>query len=98
MARYRLHAHCAKHNTILSLTRDLPSDMEHMTPRAVLNSAEAGTLQAGSSSGSVDPKIYGQTVLRSSCGTVGFKKGQRSTFEAATRASNQMFDMIEQLG
>jgi len=58
---------------------------------------EGGTASADQG-GAVDSKIYGQTVLRSSCGTVGFKKGQRSSFEAATRASNQMFTMIEQLG
>jgi len=68
-----------------------------MTTRKIMEKGEAGTLSSGSSSG-VDPKIYGQTVLRSSSGAVGFKKGQRSSFEAATRASNRMFEMIEKLG
>lgn len=46
----------------------------------------------------VDPKILGQTVLRVSPGMLGLKKAQRGTFEAASRASVQMFNLIAQLG
>jgi len=45
-----------------------------------------------------DAKQYGQTVGRVSCGSVGFRKAQRATFEAATRCSARMFEIIEQLG
>ena len=52
----------------------------------------------GASTENVDPKILGQTVLRTSPGLLGLKKAQRGTFEAASRASIQMFTLISQLG
>lgn len=42
-------------------------------------------------------KTYGQTVARTSCGQLGFRKAQRSTFEAATKTALRMFDMIDGL-
>ena len=104
---YRLHVHASKHNTILSLCRDLPPppiDMEarYNAPRAVLDRANEGS---GFGNPDADPemydkstnKTYGQTVARTSCGQLGFRKAQRSTFEAATKTALRMFDMIDGL-
>ena len=95
-----MHAHCGKHNTILSLTKDLqiidPND-----PKAVLTAVERGVGFSGDPTTEArerDAKQYGQTVARASCGSVGFRKGQRGTFEAATRCAARMFEAIEQLG
>lgn len=102
---YRLHAHCTKHNTILNLTRDVPKvfDGETTTVRQVYEAAQRGGFrppqqQQLQQQQPGDSKVYGQTVLRTSCGTVGFKKGQRSSFEAATRAANKMIELIDGLG
>ena len=98
---YRLHAHCSKHNTILSLTRDIPpvlpdfGDNQPGQARGVYNATRAGIPFA---SNPVDPKVFGQTVARTSCGNLGFKKAQRGTFEAATRTASKMFELIDGLG
>lgn len=98
-APYRLHAHCTKHNTILALTRDLPGNQadynENQDAEGMYDALQSGR---GVSDGAVDPKILGQTVLRTSPGLLGLKKAQRGTFEAASRASVQMFNLIAQLG
>lgn len=99
VAPYRLHAHCTKHNTILSLTKDLPDELqkylENKNVEGAFNAMQSGK---GVSEDSIDPKILGQTVLRVSPGLLGLKKAQRGTFEAASRASVQMFNLIAQLG
>lgn len=51
-----------------------------------------------SNNGPESANILGQTVLRVSPGLLGLKKAQRGTFEAASRASVQMFNLIAQLG
>lgn len=98
-APYRLHAHCTKHNTILALTRDLPGDQQAYEAtrdaKRMLGDLESNK---GVAETAVDRKILGQTVLRTSPGLLGLKKAQRGTFEAASRASVQMFDLIAQLG
>lgn len=98
-APYRLHAHCSKHNTILALTKDLPPSSEELMANKDAP-ALYGALARGQTVDEkpVDPKILGQTVLRVSPGMLGLKKAQRGTFEAASRASVQMFNLIAQLG
>ena len=102
---YRLHVHASKHNTILSLCRDLPPppiEGKGSAPRGVLERAQEGQ---GFGNPDADPelydkstnKTYGQTVARTSCGQLGFRKAQRSTFEAATKTALRMFDMIDGL-
>lgn len=99
-APYRLHAHCTKHNTILALTKDLPESLQSYTRKrnveGAFNALESG--KGVSEEGAVDPSTLGQTVLRTSPGLLGLKKAQRGTFEAASRASVQMFNLIAQLG
>lgn len=92
---YRLHAHCSKHNTVLSLCRDLP--VAASGGRETLASIRNGTMGSAQSDGPMDASVYGNTVARVSCGQVGFRKAQRSTFEAATRATNKMLDLIDGL-
>ena len=99
-ARYRLHAHCGKHNTLLSLTKDTQM-INSSSPRAALHAGEQGIGFSNDTSleeKERDAKQYGQTVGRVSCGSVGFRKAQRATFEAATRCSARIFEIIEQLG
>lgn len=102
---YRLHVHASKHNTILSLCRDLPPppmEGSGSSPRDVMQRAQEGQ---GFGNPDADPetydkstnKTYGQTVARTSCGQLGFRKAQRSTFEAATKTALRMFELIDGL-
>jgi len=108
---YRLHAQCTKHNTILNLTRSIPesrilqSDSEEDQPSATQivkayssPSRTRANREAEDQVRGIEQKLVGSTVLRTSSGTVGFKKGQRSSFEAATRATNKMLELIGSLG
>lgn len=95
-APYVLHAHCMKHNTILTLTRGSHTLLDDMNVQQTYDTLSAGRGEEHRQA--VDPAVYGQTVAKASCGTVGFKKGQRSSFEAATRTANKMFELIRSLG
>lgn len=101
VARYRLHATCNKHNTILNLTRDMQL-VDTSNVRETFNAVQQGigfaSMDPTEEQKERDAKMYGQSVARVTCGSVGFRKAQRSTFEAATRCANRMFEMIEQLG
>lgn len=95
---YKLHAHCTKHNTILSFTKSSLPSAEDLSERQDASTAYNNLANGiGLGNGSL-PKYYGQTVLRTSPGMLGLRKAQRGTFEAATRASLQMFTLIRQLG
>ncbi|CAD6566250.1 MAG: hypothetical protein CYPHOPRED_000534 [Cyphobasidiales sp. Tagirdzhanova-0007] len=91
---YRLHAHCTKHNTILSLTRDVPH-LDDGDVSGILQKLKSGERAVSTP---VDSTIFGKTVARVTCGALGFKKAQRGTFEAATRTTGRMLELIEQVG
>lgn len=96
---YILNAHCTKHNTILSLTKDIRGSLDSFrSNKDVEGLFGAHASGRGVDEGPVDPKIYGQVVLRVSPGMVGLKKSHRSTFEAGSRAALLMFERIEKLG